>query len=343
MDAAGAPTQPPRPRVAIVILNWNDAGSTLVCLDALQATDYPNFATIVVDNGSTDGSVGRLRDVAAIDLVTNPTNLGYTGGVNVGIARAMAAGADYVWLLNSDATTKPDVLSRLVAAAEADERIGLVSPVFRDPDESAVMEFCLGRFDPDGRQASQTTDAATAEAWQRDYPNQVVLLGTALLIRRRVIETIGTLDPNFFAYVEDVDYCLRAHAAGFRAVAVPGAVVGHKFKQPIENPDGVPAYLHYFITRNYLLLWRKLPAPVWLRKATLWFLHQRLSQIARMPAVPAAIDAVLAGLWDGMRGVGGPFDPDRKAPWLLRMTLGRHPAFFLALIDGKNPFGRPAC
>ncbi|HBK09482.1 MAG TPA: glycosyltransferase family 2 protein [Acetobacteraceae bacterium] len=348
MDAAGASTQPApaeqavQPRVAIVILNWNDAESTLACLDALRATDYPNYATIVVDNGSTDGSAARFLDIAAIDLVTNTTNLGYTGGVNVGISRAIALGADYVWLLNSDATTRPDVLSRLVAVAEADERIGLVSPVFCDPDDPLEMEFCLGRFDPAGRQASQTIDASTATAWQHDHPNEVILLGTALLIRRRVIETIGMLDPNFFAYVEDVDYCLRAHAAGFRIVAVPEAVVGHKFKQPIGDPGGVPPYLHYFITRNYLLLWRKLPPPVLLRRATLWFLHQRLTQIARMRGVPSAIDAVLAGLWDGVRGVGGPYQSNRKAPWLLRITLGRHPAFWLALINGKNPFGRLA-
>ncbi len=340
MDAESASTR--QPRVAIVILNWNDAAATVACLDALRATDYSNYTTIVVDNGSTDGSAARLRGIAGIDLITNPTNLGYTGGVNIGIGRAIASGADYVWLLNSDATTKPDVLAQLVSAAEADEQIGLVSPVFCDPGDASAMEFRLGRFDSDGRQASQTIDASTAAAWQRDHPDQVVLLGTALLIRRRLIAAIGMLDPDFFAYVEDVDYCLRAHAAGFRAVAVPGAVVGHKFKQPIENPDGVPPYLHYFITRNYLLLWRKLPPPVLLRKATLWFLRQRLAQIQRMPSIPGAIDAVLAGLWDGVRGVGGPYRPHHKAPWVLRMALGRHSNFWLAMIDRKNPFKRPA-
>ena len=342
MDSAGVPATSvpateahPAPTVAIIILNWNDGAATRACLDALQSTDYPNRFTIVVDNGSTDGSAQSIRDAACADLVLNPSNLGFTGGVNVGISRAMAAGADYVWLLNSDATTRPDVLSRLVAAAEADERIGLVSPVLYDPDNPSVAEFCLGRFDPIARFATQTADPATALAWQRDHPTQVVLLGTALLIRRRLIETIGMLDASFFAYVEDVDYCLRAHAAGFRAVAVPDAVVLHKFKQPVDNPAGVPAYLHYFITRNYLLLWRKLPGPVFARKAMLWFLHQRLTQIARMRDLPAATDAILAGLWDGLRGVGGPYRPGHKAPWLLRSLVGRHPDFWLAVLNGR--------
>jgi hypothetical protein len=167
-----------------------------------------------------------------------------------------------------------------------------------------------------------------------------VLLGTALLIRRRVVETIGKLDAAFFAYVEDVDYCLRSDAAGFLNVVVPEAVVYHKFKQPVENPANVPPYLHYFITRNYLLLWRKLPPPMLMRKAALWFLHQRLTQIDRMEGMQAEIDAVLSGLWDGLRGVGGPCQPDRKAPWLLRATLGHHPGFWLAVLERRNPFRR---
>lgn len=334
--------QAAEPKVGIVILNWNDGAATLACLETLQAINYPNYIVIVVDNGSTDGALQRIRALGSVDLVINPTNLGYTGGVNVGIDRALASGADYVWLLNSDATTQPDVLSRLIVAAEADERIGLVSPVFHDPDQPEVVEFCLGRFDPASRYASQTSDPAVARGWQQNHPDQVLLLGTALLIRRRLIETIGMLDPAFFAYVEDVDFCLRAVAAGFRNVAVPEAVMFHKFKQPVADPGGVPAYLHYFITRNYLLLWRKLPRPRLLGKAALWFLHQRLVQIERMRDVPAAVDAVLAGLWDGLRGTGGPYRPDRTAPWPLRATLGRHPAFWLAVLDGKNPFRRKA-
>jgi GT2 family glycosyltransferase len=329
-----------QPKVAIVILNWNDVQATMACLDAVHATDYGNYSIIVVDNGSSDGSAACLREVETIDLITNHTNLGYAGGANVGIDRAMRMGADYIWLLNSDAITLPDVLGRLVAEAEADPRLGLVSPIFCDPDEPDAIEFRLGRFDPEARQASQTTDPAVAAEWQRDYPDQVVVLGTALLIRRRVVEVIGALDSTFFAYVEDVDYCLRAHAAGFSVKAVPGALVGHKFKQPVERPDSVPPYLHYFMTRNYLLLWRKLPGPMLMRKSIIWFLRQRLAQIERMRAAPDAVEAVLAGFWDGIRGVGGPYRSIRSAPWWLRAVLGRHTGFWLRLLDGKSLFQR---
>ena len=330
------------PRVAIVILNWNDGAATLDCLTALGSTSYPNRTVIVVDNASADESVQRIAAHGSAEILVNTTNLGFTGGVNAGIRHAMASGADYVWLLNSDANPRPDVLSKLVAAAEADRRVGMVSPVFHDPVRPDAAEICLARFDPAARYATQTADAAVARDWQLNHPGEVVLPGTALLIRRSLIEAIGVLDPAFFAYVEDVDYCLRALAAGFRNMAVADAVVLHKFKQPVSDPGAVPAYLHYFITRNYLLLWRKLPRPVLMRRAALWYLRQRIVQLMRMQGQIAATEALLAGLWDGVRGIGGPYRPARRAPWLLRATLGRYPAFFLRLIDANRHAGRPA-
>jgi GT2 family glycosyltransferase len=329
------------PCVSVVVLNWNGGETTRACLRSLAASDYPNLSIIVVDNASTDGSADDLAAIATIDLIRNSTNLGFTGGANAGMRRAMATGADYVWLLNSDATTGPDVLSQLVAAAEQDERIGLVSPIFQAPDPPHTAEFLLARFHPVTRIADQTVDPATARQWRDDHPEQIVLLGTALLVRRELIETIGVLDDRFFAYVEDVDYSLRSAKAGFRNIAVPDAVVRHGFKRPVQNPLGVPPYLHYYITRNYLLLWRKLPGRTLLSKAMLWFFRDRLLQISRMTGNAAAVDALLAGLWDGVRGIGGPYDPARKSPRLLRFLLARRPMVWINLMDSRL-FGQSA-
>jgi GT2 family glycosyltransferase len=330
------------PLVCVIILNWKDSEATFACLRALAGTGYPNLCTVVVDNGSTDGSVETLARMDSVNLIRNGRNLGFTGGVNVGLRHAVSKGADYVWMLNSDATVQPDVLGKLVAAAESDPRIGLVSPVFHDPDVPDVPEFCLGRFDPAARYATQTADVAQAKEWQANHPDQVLLLGTALLVRRSLIEAIGGLDEGFFAYVEDVDYCLRSLKAGFRNVAVPDAVVYHKFKQPVTDPAACPPYLHYFMSRNYLLLWKKLPGSPLLQKAAVWFLRQRLVQLDRMRDQPAAVDALLAGLWDGVRGRTGPYDPGRRMPWPVRVLLERHPGALIRLLDGKLPFGPKA-
>jgi GT2 family glycosyltransferase len=317
------------------VLNWNGGEATRTCLDSLAAADYSNLSIIVVDNASSDGSADLLAGNETIDLIRNRTNLGFTGGANTGIRRAVERGADYVWLLNNDATAGPGVLGQLVDIAEQDTRIGLVSPVFYDPDRECVPEFCLARFEPATRIANQTADPRIAHAWRERHPEQIVLLGTALLIRRSLIETIGLLDGRFFAYVEDVDYSLRSTAAGFRNVAAPDAIVWHRFKRPVENPGGVPPYLHYYISRNYLLLWRKLPGRVFTSKAMLWFLRDRLLQLSRMTGDAAARDALLAGIWDGVRGVGGPYDPARRMPAVARFLLARRPGIWINLMDGR--------
>ncbi len=325
------------PRVSVVVLNWNDHAGTRACLRALAETRYASLSIIVVDNASEDGSVAELSRHEDIDLIRNAVNLGFTGGVNTGIWRAMEKGADYVWLLNSDAIPQPDALGKLVAAAEQDNRIGLVSPVFHDPASPGTAEICLTCFDPRSRIAGSTSDPAMAREWRERQPENIVLLGTALLIRRALIEKIGVLDKRFFAYVEDVDYSLRGTAAGFRNVVVSDAVVLHRFKRPVEEPDGVPRYLHYFMTRNYMLLWRKLPGRFFFSKSMLWFVRERLLQITRMSHDPAAVNALLAGLWDGWKGRGGHYDPARQMPRPLRFLLMRHPRLWLALLDRKWP------
>ena len=139
-----------------------------------------------------------------------------------------------------------------------------------------------------------------------------------------------------------MDYCLRAHAAGFRTVAVAETIVYHKFKQPLADPAGVPPYLHYFMTRNYLLLWRKLSRPFLVRKASLWFLYQRLTQIDQMRDVPAAVDAVLAAYGMAFAGRAAPTSQAGQPLGCSRKTLGQYPRFWLALLDGRLPSKRPS-
>jgi GT2 family glycosyltransferase len=327
------------PLVAIIILNWKDCDVTLACLDSLADIGYPRYRIIVVDNESTDESANRLAAAANIELIRQRDNLGFTGGVNVGIRYAVEQGAEYVWLLNSDAVSRPDTLTRLIAVAEADPRIGLVSPVIYDPDARDQPLFCLAVFDPRARGVTQTENPVQARDWQEKCPDQVVLFGTALLIRRTLIETIGLFDERFFAYCEDVDYSLRSLRAGFINVGVAEAIVYHRYKQTTTNPDASPLYLHYYMTRNYFLLSRKIGGMF--QRGTIWVLRERLVQIARMGTNRPAVDALLAGLWDGIRDIGGPYDPRRRMPFPLRTVFGRFPRFWIALLDRRLPWRVP--
>ncbi len=143
MDATSrVASSPDTSKVFIVILNWNGIADTLECLASVKKLDYPSCRTIVVDNGSDDGSPERLKaECPDIALIEHRANLGFTGGANAGIRYALAHGADYVWLLNNDSIVEPNSLSALVAAAKSDEAMGLVSPLIYDLSDERRLLF----------------------------------------------------------------------------------------------------------------------------------------------------------------------------------------------------------
>jgi GT2 family glycosyltransferase len=154
---------PGAPLIAVIILNWNKAEETAACVEAVARQTHPLALTVVVDNGSAAGSLGPLDSLAVpLELIRNPKNLGFTGGVNTGIARAMAAGADYIWLLNNDATPAADALALLVAAMQVDPRVGMASPVIRSADAGGKVDHCGGLWN--GLVAGTTADLATYRA-----------------------------------------------------------------------------------------------------------------------------------------------------------------------------------
>jgi GT2 family glycosyltransferase len=264
-----------------------------------------------------------LREIE--DLLTvlrNPANLGFTGVLNVGMHHAVALGADYVWLVNSDATGAPHTLTELVATAESDPSVGLVGPAIHDPVMRETLLVYLEVCNPHYSFALTTDSRKEAESWLAYRANEVFLYGTALLARRAPIEAIGGLDDRFFAYIEDIDYCLRCRQADFKIVPCFDAIVYHRFEDPENQLHLAPAHLHYLVTRNYLLLWRKQSPRLLGQKAALWFSHSRLRQLERLIGLPEQQEALLAGLRDG---VSGPYFAARRAPRWFRSTLGRHP------------------
>ena len=118
------------PNVCVSIVHWNGGQSTIKCIESVFANAYANLSLVIIDNGSTDTA---LLEVAArwpeITIVRNDRNTGFTGGQNQGIAEARRRGAAYVLLLNQDAIVQLGCIPEMVALAEADARIGLVSPV----------------------------------------------------------------------------------------------------------------------------------------------------------------------------------------------------------------------
>ena len=286
-----------KPAVAVVILNWNKAPLTLRCLESARAATSMTPIWIVVDNGSVPPIETLPADVT---LIRNKTNLGFAGGVNAGLRHAISTGADYIWLLNNDAEPLPATLDTLVQAAEADPLIGLASPVILNADDNDSIDWHgsvwrNGVYD-------YTPDPQTYARWVKDAPNQICLTGTALLLTRRLIETIGVFDERLFAYWEDTDISIRAAAAGFRVRVVTDAMVRHASGTDSLDAETRAPYYYYLMTRNEILVLRKTGAPL---RTIYWMLRRALKWWAKPGLNRKQRRAILRGVLDGFVGRGG--------------------------------------
>ncbi len=213
-------------RVAVVVVNWNRAQDTARCLRSLEASRFSGWQAIVVDNGSSDDSAAFLRGTfPAIELVETGRNLGFAGGTNVGIERALALGVPYVFLLNNDAELAPETLTLLLEAADRRPRAGILSPLILYGDgrrvwfAGAYRRHILPGF---------AWPAYGSTRLPRPVPRQIdYATGCAMLLRRELLEAVGLLDPSYFMYWEDMDLCERARRAGWEVWLVPGAIVRH--------------------------------------------------------------------------------------------------------------------
>ena len=325
------------PLVYVSVLNWNGYQETEACLASLLAMNYPNYKIVVVDNGSTDGSVTHLEKWATeypdqVTLLANKHNAGFTGGHNLAINFALAAGADYVWLVNNDSTVQPAVLTALITAASAATDIGLLSPVVYCTTQPDQILNCGGILHADGANTSMITDIATARNLLATDARNFIVFGAAMLIRRSLIDRIGLLDDEFFAYYEDIDYAIRSIDAGFRNIVVEEAVVYHD-KSLVSEDDFAKPYWNYYEVRNTFIFMRKYSEKFRGLKGKLWYTATVLRQLERLDRGPAVKEAYLTALWDMWRGTTGCFDPRRRMPRPLRAMFGSWPGFWRRLLE----------
>jgi hypothetical protein len=243
------------PKVTVIIINWNGLADTTECLESLRGIAYPNYRTIVVDNGSSGDDVRLLRERFgdSIRLIASPDNLGFAGGANLAIREALADGADYVLLLNNDVTVDQQFLDELVRAAEERPDAAALCPKIYFRDRPAVICSTGGRVNPWAGAARQVgrgeEDRGQYEQVEvRDYAD-----GAAMLMRRPALERVGLLDEEYFAYWEETDWCDRAREEGLKSYYVPTARVWHKTARS-QAPD---SNYYYLYRRNALLFLRK--------------------------------------------------------------------------------------
>jgi GT2 family glycosyltransferase len=174
----------------------------------------------------------------------------------------------------------------------------------------------------------------TILAWHRQFPGQVALMGAALLISRAVAERIGGFDEALFAYWEDIDYSIRSSAAGFVNQLVTETALLHPAKHAYDRPGSVSPYYYYYMFRNEILLLRKHGSGVRALKALRWTTLEQLRNIERLRNDATAVQAALAGMWDGWLNRGGPYSPRRRMPLPYRAAIARYPGLVRRLLGG---------
>ncbi|MHC1756957.1 MAG: glycosyltransferase family 2 protein [Methanosarcina sp.] len=232
------------PEVSIIILNWNGKKNTINCLESLKLTTYPNYEIIVVDNGSTDGSVEYFKEhYLEIEIIENRENLGFAEGNNVAIKEVLKRKeVKYIALLNNDTIVEPDWLDKLVDALETDDIIGSCQP-------KMLLLINSGIIDAVGISINKYGGAFQKGHNEKDlgqYNKIVEVFGVcagAALYRAEMLNQIGFFDKDFFAYYEDVDLAIRARLFGWKSVCVPQAVIYHIHSATLGNDSPFKKYL----------------------------------------------------------------------------------------------------
>jgi GT2 family glycosyltransferase len=253
-------------RVTAIVINWNLKEQTLRCLRSLAQLDV-HCSTIVVDNGSSDGSAECfLRHFPGTKLIPLTSNIGFGSACNRAITRVLEDDrCDYILLLNNDAVVHPHALSELLKAARLCPEAGILGPKIYNNDDSSTIWYAGARRRW-GVFAVTDTGRGQVDRGQFNRLREVdYVFGAAMLIRRGVFERIGLFDERFFLYLEDLDFCLRAQSAGFSLLFVPDAHVWH---------SGSASTAHNPAVRNYHLV-----------KSTVGFLRKHTPSILIVPVL----------------------------------------------------------
>ena len=300
-----------KPKVSIIIVNWNGLAHLPECLDSLASQTFRDFEVVLVDNGSEDGSVSFVTEhYPWVKMVPLRENTGFATGNNRGLEHARG---DYIVTLNNDTRAEPDWLEKLVGVADARPGAGMVgcricSLSDTDLIDSIGMGICRDGMSRGRFRNKRWSDLRLGDVEEILFPSACVAL-----YKRAMIEETGFFDDDFFAYAEDSDLGMRGRLAGWEAVAATTAVVYHKYSQTGGSLSPFKVYLvernHYWVALKNLPLGHLLALPVF---TTLRYFEQARAVLSgggtggefrAGDARRQLVKALLKGVFDGLRGM----------------------------------------
>lgn len=214
------------PLLSVIIPNWNGKRFLQECIDSLKAQTFQDFETILVDNGSTDGSAQFVEEAYGgfVRIIRIEKNLGFTGGNNAGIR---AAKGEYIVLLNNDTWTDPYWLEELVKVTSVDPRIGMWGSKIYSYDKRDQIEGVGELIYRDG--LCRSRGQFEQDRGQYEKMEEIFFPpGCGAMYWKKVFDEIGLFDEDFFTYADDVEIGIRARLKGWKGLYVPKAIIYHK-------------------------------------------------------------------------------------------------------------------
>ncbi|MBN2305864.1 MAG: glycosyltransferase family 2 protein [Anaerolineae bacterium] len=308
------------PLVYVSILNWNRPDLTIACLESLAALNYDDYKVLVVDNASRDDSVAQIQTAFPdVEIIRSDTNLGFAAGHRVVKDRALADGAELLWMLNNDATANTETLSALVEAYQRDGD-ALYGSFSLSEDVPRKITFGGGRdLDANGQpQVSQPYNPLSGKSYDPSLPDRSVTdaNGSSFMVPLSLVRQHGFMDEEFFFFGEETDYCYRMRAAGVPVIMVTRSTIIHQRRGSTTGSQRLLVLRRYYKTRSELIMLKrhqpdvykkeirrslKTAIPAWL-KYTIW---------ARRDRPESEVYYVTRGVIDAaLNRVGKRLDPD---------------------------------
>lgn len=250
-----------QPLVYIIIVNYKGLEDTIDCINSLKNIEYQNYRIVVVDNNSEDGSAEKLDELFFdyVKIIKSNKNLGFAGGNNIGIRRALEENAEYALLLNNDTVVEPDFLNHLVNKAVEDKSIGCVGGKIYYYSSKDILWYAGAKINKyTGRTKHLGVDEKDIGQYsiskEEDY-----ITGCLMLVKREVLEKVGLMDERYFLYYEETDWCAKIKKYGYKLIFEPKSVIYHKVSSSTKNINDVMKYYYdrnsyFFIINNYGIL-----------------------------------------------------------------------------------------
>ncbi len=237
----------------IILLNWNGIIDTAACIESIFTSNDRDLQIYVVDNNSANNEAATLAaSFPLVKVLAQNENLGFCEGNNVGIRKALADGMEYVLILNNDTLVPENQINKLTCDLKKLTNAGAISPVILEYPAIEKVWFSKAQWDSSRAQFNLNPGSKNFEELKKNMPwESEFACGCCLLTSAKILNEVGLLDPRYFAYYDEAEWCKRLERKGYKSYVTGGSFIYHKVSR--TTPGLVSAYL---LARNRLL-WMK--------------------------------------------------------------------------------------